>query len=301
MSSTEAARDQWLLLRVDAPAALAEACANFLLEHGAPGLETRDADGSPDAPPAGMTRIDAPLPAAIHATVRDALAGYVTSLATLEPRAAEVVVGTFPVPTVDWDAVYRHHHRPLLVGTRLLVAPPWAVPTASDREILVIEPGMAFGTGQHATTRGCLEAIEAIVLAGRVARALDVGTGSGILALALVRLGVSRVVALDLDPAALSVARENFARNAAPRVGLVAGTAAAVRGPFDLVAANLLADAVVAEAEALGAAVAPRGNLVLSGLLDTQVPRVLAAYDGWRVVARHGAEGWATLTLVRAA
>ena len=81
----------------------------------------------------------------------------------------------------------------------------------------------------------------------------------------------------------------------------MAGTAAAVRGPFDLVAANLLADAVVAEAEALGAAVAPRGNLVLSGLLDTQVPRVLAAYDGWRVVARHGAEGWATLTLVRAA
>lgn len=300
MPTMEAAHGEWLLLRVDAPAVLAEACANFLLEQGAPGLETRDADGAPDAPRPGMTRIDAPFPTAIHATVRDALAGYVTSLASLEPRAAEVIIGTVPVPTVDWDAVYRHHHRPLRVGMRLLVAPPWAVPTASDREVLIIEPGMAFGTGQHATTRGCLEATEALVLAGRVGSALDVGTGSGILALALVRLGVSRVVALDVDAAALDVARVNCARNAAPRVGLVAGTVAAVRGPFDLVVANLLADAVVAEAEALGAAVAPRGHLVLSGLLDAQVPRVLAAYAGWRLAARHGADGWATLTLARA-
>ena len=121
--------------------------------------------------------------------------------------------------------------------------------------MLVIEPGMAFGTGQHATTRGCLEAIEAAVVAGHVGSALDVGTGSGILALALARLGVPRVVALDVDPAVLPLARENLARNGAPQVLLFAGTAAAVRGRFDLVVANLLADTLIDEAPALAAAV----------------------------------------------
>jgi ribosomal protein L11 methyltransferase len=164
----------------------------------------------------------------------------------------------------------------------------------------VIEPGMAFGTGQHATTRACLEAIEAAVDRRGVGSALDVGTGSGILALALARLGVARVVALDADPAVLPIARENLARNGARGVLLLGGPVAALRAGFDLVVANLLADALVAEAAALAARVAPDGVLVLSGLLAAQVPVVAGAYPGWRVQREDGDATWRTLTLVRA-
>ena len=156
---------------------------------------------------------------------------------------------------------------------------------------------MAFGTGQHATTRGCLEAIEEAVAGGGVTSALDVGTGSGILALALARLGVPHVVAVDDDPQVLPVARENLARNGAARVALIAGTAAAVSDRFDLVVANLLADTLVREAAVLAARVAAGGHLVLSGLLASQAEAVAAAFPGWRVAGDYRAEGWCTLVL----
>jgi len=185
------------------------------------------------------------------------------------------------------------------VGERLLVAPPWDVPPADGREVLVIEPGMAFGTGQHATTRGCLEAIECAVAAGPVRSALDVGTGSGILALALARLGVARVVAVDTDAAVLPLARANLVRNGADDVVLVGGPVTALRGVFDLVLANLLAEALVAEASRLVHTVAPGGRLVLSGILADQVDAVCGAYPGWRVSATHAEDAWRTLTLER--
>src|SRR5206468_1583797 len=124
----------------------------------------------------------------------------------------------------------------------------------------------------------------------QVRSGLDVGTGSGVLALALARLGVKRVVALDTDPAVVPLARANLARNGAARVALLAGPLAAVRGRFDLVVANLLADAIVAEAGALARAVGPGGRLVVSGLAAEQLPAVRAAYPGWRV-AETRAEG----------
>jgi ribosomal protein L11 methyltransferase len=181
------------------------------------------------------------------------------------------------------------------------VTPPWVEPPADGREVLVIEPGMAFGTGQHATTRACLEAIEATLATRRVSAALDVGTGSGILALALARLGVPRVVALDVDAAVLPIARANLTQNRASSVLLLAGPVGALRARFDLVVANLLADALAAEAEPLAGAVALGGRLVLSGLLVAQSAAVEAAYPGWRVAERRDEEAWRTLTLERAA
>src|SRR5262249_48847008 len=146
------------------------------------------------------------------------------------------------------------------------------------REVLVIEPGMAFGTGAHATTRACLEAIEAAVAEHPVSAALDVGTGSGILAAGLVRLGVACVVAIEAAPAVLRPARENLVRNRAERVVLVAGRPASVRGAYDLVVANLLADAIISEAGDLVRRVAPRGRLVVSGLLADQVGGIRDAF-----------------------
>ena len=275
----------WVALRVTAPPELADAVANFLIEEGAPGVVSEDAG----------------LESALPAPRLPAFERWLASLALMDPRARDVRIATGPVAEVDWMAVARQHHRPVAVGRRLLVAPPWDVPAAPGREVLVIEPGMAFGTGQHATTRGCLEALETTVTAGRVRSALDVGTGSGILALALERLGVEWVVALDTDAAVLPVARANLARNGARRIALVGGSVAALRARFDLVVANLVAAAIVTESSALAGAVGAGGRLVLSGLLEDQIRSVEDAYADWHIVETRGEDDWRTLTLERGA
>jgi len=283
--SVEAA-PAWIAVTVEVAPALAEAVTNFLFELGAPGVLT-------DETVAGRACLEGAFPAAAQARVATAIDRYLESL------GADGSVVTTAVAPVDWTEIYRQHHRPVTVGRRFLIAPPWDVPAAPGREVLVIEPGMAFGTGQHETTRACLEAIETTVGTAPVASALDVGTGSGILALALARLGVPRVVGLDVDRAVLPLARTNLLGNRAPGVELVAGTAAALRGRFDLVVANLLAGTVVDEAVPLARTVASGGHLVLSGILEDQVSAVLAAYPGWRVESSRGDGEWRTLTLVR--
>jgi ribosomal protein L11 methyltransferase len=296
-----AATGEWVTLRIEVPPEIAEGVANFLLEAGAPGVVTGEDDGACAGPPDAWARLEAPFASPDQARVTVLLRRYLDSLGEIHPRARRARLDTLRLPPIDWSALYRTHHRPLAVGRSLLVAPPWDVPAAPDREVLVIEPGMAFGTGQHPTTRGCLEAIESVVAERRVGSALDVGTGSGVLALALSRLGVARVVALDRDAAVLPVARETLRRNHAESVDLVAGTVSALRSAFDVVVANLLADALAAEAAGLAAAVAPGGRLVVSGLLEEQAATAVRSYPGWLVVERRADAGWETLTLAREA
>lgn len=287
---------EWTALQVEVAEAAADAVANFLVERGAAGIVT---DEPPPNDGARRVRLEAHLARDDAAGVADALRAYLGELRELDATWTAGPVATAPVPSVDWEGVFRAHHVPTPVGDRLLVAPPWDVPDAPGREVIVIEPGMAFGTGQHATTRTCLEEIEVLVLAGGIASALDVGTGSGLLAAALARLGVPRVVALDVDEGVLPLARANLDRNGAGSVAVLGGTVAAVRSRFDLVVANILADTLVDEARALAAAVAPGGRLVLSGILADQVARVVAAFPGWRTAAVRADDPWRTLRLVR--
>jgi len=290
----------WTAFRVEVPLAIADVVANFLLEAGAPGVVTDEHDlVTGTTLPAGRARVEAAVPATTALDVKAALARYLAALRDLHPGLAAATIEETVVPALDWIDLARTHHRPVAVGRRLVIAPPWDVPAAADREVLVIEPGMAFGTGQHATTRGCLVAIEEGVATGRVATALDVGTGSGVLAAALARLGVPRVVGLDLDRGALAAARANLDRNGARHVALVAGGPAAVRASFDLVVANLLADALVAEAAALTARVGRDGRLIVSGILAAQAAAVAGAYPGWRVATAHAEDDWRTLVLTR--
>ena len=145
-------------------------------------------------------------------------------------------------------------------------------PAASDRLVLVIEPGRAFGTGHHGTTAGCLALLEAIVTAERPARAIDLGTGSGILAIAAARLGVGHVLACDSDPDAVAATETNATLNGvAGRVRPIVGDAATLAAePAPLVLANLLAAAHRALAERYARLVAPNGMLVAGGLLDAE-------------------------------
>jgi ribosomal protein L11 methyltransferase len=172
----------------------------------------------------------------------------------------------------DWAEAWREHFRPLAVGRRLLVAPPWDVPSAPDRIVLIIEPGRAFGTGHHGTTAGCLDLLEHALDGGPVESATDLGTGSGILAVAAARLGTARIVAVDEDPDSIAAATGNAERNGvARRIECRLGDAAVLAlDPAPLVLANLLTAAHLKLAPRYRRLLAPGGTLVLGGILDAE-------------------------------
>ena len=291
--------EEWVAVRVELPDAASEAVANFVFEQGVAGL-VDDVHFEPGPRPRGPRQMEAHVPAGDAPAFVASLRDYAAALTALDPAFGPIHVATAAVPPTDWEAVFRAHHRPLTIGSRLLVAPPWDVPAAAGREVIVIEPAMAFGTGQHPTTRTCLEELEDALATQRVRSVLDVGTGTGILAIAASRLGVPRVVAIDVDATTLPAAHAALARNRATGILLAAGGLAAIRGHYDLLLANLLADTLVAEAAALMARTAPGGSVITSGILEDQVDAVVAAFAPWQV-RRVRADGpWRTVRFARA-
>jgi ribosomal protein L11 methyltransferase len=186
-------------------------------------------------------------------------------------------VAETPVPDVDWVARFRAGFRTFRVGG-FAIGPPWQLGgPAADR--LIVDPGRAFGTGTHETTRLCLLALEDASRRRRPGVVIDVGTGTGLLAVAAARLGARLVVAIDVDPEAVSSAR-GHARLNDVHVHVVRGDGGRPVRPrsFDLVLANLTAPLLVEKAGELSALLAPRGILVLAGLLDSERLEVQAAY-----------------------
>ena len=208
------------------------------------------------------------------------------------PRAAEAlaaagrIVGlelapeTGTIPDEDWKLSYRKHFKTEVISPRLVVRPPWeAVTPAPGQKVLTLDPGIAFGTGQHPTTRTCLDAIDALAVEGTDRSFLDVGCGSGILSIAAALEGFRDVHGFDNDPDAVRNANENAEANGLGALFSdgdlsVPGTAA----PADVVAANVLAPVLVRFAREVGALVNPGGRLILSGILDEQYDEVRAAY-----------------------
>ena len=208
------------------------------------------------------------------------------------PRAAEAlaaagrIVGlelapeTGTIPDEDWKLSYRKHFKTEVISPRLVVRPPWeAVTPAPGQKVLTLDPGIAFGTGQHPTTRACLDAIDALAVEGTDRSFLDVGCGSGILSIAAALEGFRDVHGFDNDPDAVRNANENAEANGLGALFSdgdlsVSGTAA----PADVVAANVLAPVLVRFACEVGALVNPGGRLILSGILDEQYDEVRAAY-----------------------
>jgi ribosomal protein L11 methyltransferase len=184
------------------------------------------------------------------------------------------------------------------------VTPPWAAsPPFRRRQVITIEPGMAFGTGTHATTRGCMEFIEKVAASfhGSKFNALDVGTGSGILAIALAKLGASRVWAIDTDPVALKVAGENLRCNQVQdKIQLSGSQLSRIRKSFPVVVANLTAETIIDLAETLEKRVAPQGFLIISGILNPKTKQVINQFAANFTVAKRKQEKeWMTLLLRR--
>ena len=192
----------------------------------------------------------------------------------------ELAPETGTIPDEDWKLSYRKHFKTEVISPRLVVRPPWeAVTPAPGQKVLTLDPGIAFGTGQHPTTRACLDAIDALAVEGTDRSFLDVGCGSGILSIAAALEGFRDVHGFDNDPDAVRNANENAEANGLGALFSdgdlsVPGTAA----PADVVAANVLAPVLVRFAREVGALVNPGGRLILSGILDEQYDEVRAAY-----------------------
>jgi len=205
------------------------------------------------------------------------------------------------VPERDWSVAWRTHHRPMQVGPRSWVHPPWEKPPRPGVAV-AIDPGMAFGTGSHPTTALCLERCDELLSRFPGADLLDVGTGSGVIALLAKMLGAGRVVGTENDPVSLEAARQGAALNGIDGVDWVlAEDPAAVPGRFKIVIANILLNTLEELAPAIAGKVADGGRLVLSGLLAAQGDAAERAYvaQGLRPVARKEREGWLRVELSR--
>jgi len=251
------------------------------------------------------------LPLEVSGEVRQRIEEGLWHLAQLYPIPAPVIC---ELDEEGWAEAWKQQYHRLRIGRRTVIVPAWETYQPGEGEVVIrLEPGMAFGTGLHPTTRLCLDAMEAAVSPG--SRILDVGTGSGVLAIAAALLGAGTVVALDADPVAVRVAGENVAANGVagqvevrhgslpggevvPLSFALEGTLPLLEvGQFDLVVVNILAPVIAGMAPALAARTGPGGNLIAAGLILDQEPIVVEALQrqGLEIVGRSQEEDWVCL------
>jgi ribosomal protein L11 methyltransferase len=304
---------RWLELAVEADIEAVEAVSEIL---------ARVAPGGTSVEP-GFELVDDGLGARIDLDRPATIRAYVPALdrATAE-RAAAVVsealghlqafglrpigdLQTRLVDEADWAEAWKAHFHVLRLGRRLVIKPSWRRHHRADDEVVIdLDPGMAFGTGLHPTTRLCLEALEARADRAPLGRALDVGCGSGILSIAAVKLGATRALGVDIDPIAIEATTANARHNrVGKRVRARDGTIPSGEGPFDLVLANLIAGLLVELAANLAAELVVGGTLIASGIFIDREPEVRRALEGagLEVTGRRHETDWVALEAIRPA
>jgi ribosomal protein L11 methyltransferase len=290
-------------ISVTADAESAEGLADFLFSEAALGLVTEDDPGDPSRT---VIRASFPKSLAVEEVVCR-LRRYQESLQALGLSEAPSRTEVRELPIVDWARISAEQFEPIRVGRRFTIAPPshrGLFP--EDRLLIRITPAMAFGTGYSPTTQMCLEGLEEFVESrkqGPGPRVLDVGTGTGILAIAAAALGARQVVAVDTDPQACAAALENLALHAwADRIQIVHGSLEALRPAprFDLILANLDTRILLPLFPALATRLTPAGRLIVGGITLEEEPKISAAFCASRLhaIRRRTGEGWLGLTLV---
>ena len=202
------------------------------------------------------------------------------------------VIGVRPVADQDWVRLTQSQFAPVEITPTFWIVPSWHEPPAEAERVIRLDPGLAFGTGTHPTTRMCLRWIAQRDLSGQ--RVLDYGCGSGILAIGAAKFGAAEIVAVDIDPAAVESTQINAANN---HVSLLTGLPEAATGLFNVVLANILATPLKVLAPLLCAHVQAGGQLVLAGILERQADELKAAYAPWLALeVSDSEEGWILMT-----
>lgn len=293
----------WLSVTLTVDAGSVEALSDALLEAGAVAVDLADANaGTPDehavfdepdapgAPTWQAARVNALFDEAADVASRVASA---LRAAGLDPARG---IDVTHVADLDWVGATQSQFPPVRVASRLWVVPTWHAPPDPAAINLIIDPGLAFGTGTHPTTRLCLTWLDANLEGGE--RVLDYGCGSGILAIAAIKLGAAHAAGVDIDPAALLAARHNAMQNQV--TVQFAGADRPISPAYDVVLANILANPLRLLAPVLAQATRGGGSIVLSGILGHQAGEIRSLYDEWfdMKTVQHD-EGWVLLSGVK--
>ncbi len=221
--------------------------------------------------------------------------------AAIAQSAPDALVELTPLDEVDWSEEWKRGVKAHRVGA-LTVAPPWLADGTDPAHTVVIEPAMAFGTGEHATTRGVLSLMQTVLRPGD--RVADLGAGSAILAIAAVKLGAARAAAIEMDPDAIGNAEANVAANGvADRVTVVLGDAAQLLplvAPVELVLANILSGVIRTLMPVIATALVPGGRAIFSGIMATEAAEMREALvaGGWTIAAEAEGEAWWSVAAV---
>ena len=289
----------WLSITIQTDCQHAESLADALLDAGALSASIEDADaGTPEETP----QFGEPGSVTTPGWERSRIIALVESDTDIDEllEACAPLAGLDQTPAYsaekveeqNWVQLTQSQFDPIRISGRLWIVPSWHTAPDPDAIVLVLDPGMAFGTGSHPTTRLCLEWLERKVTDG--ASLLDYGCGSGILAIAAARLGAREVLGVDIDPQAVSAAQSNAERNEVS--ARFADSAREIKGQFDIVVANILSNPLKALAPAICSHVRPGGQLALSGILADQAEELIAAYAPWVPLAvADTREGWVCL------
>jgi ribosomal protein L11 methyltransferase len=291
----------WIELSCRVHREAADAVVELFSRHAPGGVAIHDEAPRPlpiedePATPADEVRVAAYLPDEPDSdAAREAIARGLWLLGLLYPIAP---LTERRLSEQDWATAWREHFHVLRVGQRLIIQPTWRTYEPQPGELVVLlDPGLAFGTGLHPSTQLCLLALERLVWPG--ARVLDLGTGSGILALAAARLGAQHVLALDVDPQAIDAATANVALNQLEeRIIVRQGTLPSDDEPFDLIVANIVARVIADLAPHLARALRPGGTLIASGIIAERADDVCAALRaaGLRVTEQATRAPWVAL------
>ena len=307
--------EQWLEVTLPVPAEQIDAVCDILTANGMTGLVVEEegeflrfleqnrqcwdyVDEELSARMKGVSRVKFYVPDNEEGQAQ--LRAYLKGLERYEPQ-------TVSLREEDWATSWQKYYQPIPVGRRVYIVPEWmrSEPVPEGRVPLYLNPGLTFGTGSHATTQLCLELLEEAVTPG--CAVLDLGCGSGILAIAALKLGAERAIGVDIDPKAVDVAYENAAMNGIgpDRLTVLAGDVLSDhvlsvrlgRGQNQVVLANIVADVIIPLSGAAGQFLAPGGVFLCSGILDAREGEVRAALEGhgFTITKRLERKGWAAL------
>lgn len=262
------------------PPALAETLAWHVQDLGGQGVVVSEIPAEGPAPTEVAVKLYRPGTPETLAEFRAALEGRLAEVAVHFPGTA-LRVETKLVPSEDWEHSWKKYWHALEVGERLVIKPSWEAWTGDPEKLVIaLDPAQAFGTGTHPTTQLCLRALEEAVPNYDTPLVFDVGTGSGILAIAAILLGAERVVACDIDPVSVEATLENATRNdVADRIDVRVGGIEVIAGEAEVVVANILAEVIAPIAPDLAARTRPGGTVLASGIIRARQALVEEAFE----------------------